>query len=322
MEPVFKVEGEGVDSAWLAEELARRVAERKRSGLFGSEVEAMLADRLPEEDETRALPPIQELDYSATRARQTWEVTPAYPVATDKKLLRPLILFAKRLARLWARIAVGPIQREQSAFNRHAADALDALRRHALAERANARAEEEDLCLLAESMAREEESMRLASACIGALGETGRLTVLCPCPRNLMDCLADAGYGLSPVLSGSAWEESPRPASNAGGPFAFLSEVEEGSLEALLVPEIAFWLRPERLIRLAREAYLSLAPGGAVIVAVHGFASGPPAPAWCGHSVVERAMAIAGFGEITVLGLTQEPEGAPASGGYVVLARK
>ena len=322
LEPVFKVDGRGVDSAWLAEELERRVAERRRSGLLGAEVEAALADRLPEGDDTQALPPIQELDYSATRARQTWEVTPAYPIATEKKLFRPLVIFAKRLARLWARIAVGPIQRDQSAYNRHVASALDAVRRQALSERAEARAAEEDLCLLAEAMVGEAEGGRLASLCVGALGEVGRLTVLCPCPRGLLESLAGGGLVVSPVLCGSAWEEPAGPFRKADGPFSFLSEVAEGGLEALLVPELAFWLRPEKLIGLARAAYLSLARGGALIIAVHGFASSAPAPAWCDHAVVERALEIAGFTGITALGLSREPEAGARPDGYVVLARK
>lgn len=322
LEPDFKIEGRGVDPARLAEELSRRVAERKRSGLYPGAVEAMLADRFDEEEYGRPLSPLQELDYAAIRAQQTWEVTCAYPVATDKKTLSPLILFAKRLARLWARIAVGPIQRDQSAYNRHVARALEALRRQALADRAEARAEEEDLCLLAGSMAGEGESRLLASVCAGALGETERLTVLCPCPGGLMEGLVEEGYTLTPIVSGSSWEEPAGTTGLATGPVSFLSEAADGSLEALLVPELAFWLRPEKLVRLARKSYLALAPGGSIIIAVHGYAGGPPAPAWCGRHAVERALALAGFRDVTVLGPARGPEDATRPEGYVAVARR
>ena len=114
MESDFELEGKGVDAAALAEEVARRVRERRDSGVYSDVVESLLAERLPEEEESGGLPPAAELDYSATSALSAWEVTTAYPVETEKRFLRPLVILAKRLARKWAGIAVGPIQREQS----------------------------------------------------------------------------------------------------------------------------------------------------------------------------------------------------------------
>lgn len=302
MEPEFKVEGSGVDPEWLAGELSRRVEERRRAGVYSPQVEAMLADRLPSEDDRRSLPPLQELDYSATRARESWEVAAAYPVATDKKRFARGILLAKRLARLWARIAVGPIQVEQSAFNRHAATALDAVRRQALAEMAESTAEEEDLCLLVESLAGAGEDSRLAAACTEALGAPDLLTMLGPCSPGLLESLRAAGRRISIVNTGSTWEGSPGATGTRAGPLRFLSQVAESSLEALLVPELAFWLRPERLVGLARRSYLALAPGGRLAVSVHGFASGAPAPAWCHPAAVEKALELAGFVDITLIG--------------------
>jgi hypothetical protein len=324
LEPDFKVEGSGIDSARLEDELARRVEERRRAGLYSPAVDAMLNDRLPSEDDRGTLPPLQELDYAATRARASWEVTPAYPVATEKKRFRGLFIFVKRLARFWARIAVGPIQREQSEFNRHAAAALEALRRQAIAENAEERALDEDLRLLAGSLTSERESALLASACAGALGNRGGdLTVLCPCPEGLAGRLQDEGFSLVMISAGTTWDALPAgvPASRVG-PFEFLSRVPEGSMEALLVPELAFWLRPEKLVRLARKSYLALAPGGSVVVAVHGFASAAPAPAWCHPTAVQRALSIAGFKETKITDLPAEAGGASAPAGYLALGRK
>lgn len=316
MEPGFHLEGEDIDPAELERELSRRVEQRKASGIYSRDVEVKLADRLPDELGTGMLPPIAELDYSATLAGTTWEVSTAYPVSTDKRSLKPLILFAKRLARLWARIAVGPIQREQSVFNRHVADALDALRRYAISQRSEQSATEADLSELAEAMIKPGEDEFMVSGLVEALGATGSLTVLSPCSSGLVQELEEAGFSVLLVGSGSTWDTPSSPAVRTEGPVSFLSQVEEGSLRSILFPELAFWLRPEKIIALARKGYLALSPGGLLAIAVHGFASRAAAPAWCDPLVVERALELAGFEERRTL--------APKGGGdgYLALARK
>src|SRR5450759_2322342 len=98
----FNIEGESVDSSALQRELARRVEARRASGAYSPEVESLLAERLPDEEEFGKLPAIAELDYAATRAMSSWEVSAAYPIDTEKGgPLRPMVLFAKRFARLW-----------------------------------------------------------------------------------------------------------------------------------------------------------------------------------------------------------------------------
>ena len=313
MEPDFELEGKGVDAGALAEEVSRRVRERRESGVYSEEVESLLAERLPEEEEFDRLPPAAELDYSATCALSTWEVTTAYPVATEKRLLYPLVILAKRLARKWASIAVGPIQREQSTFNRHAASALSALRLEALAERAQALAEEEDLCMLAGSLIDEGESSGIAGAVIDGLGKAERLLVLGPCPKGMKKGLEEGGCKLTSVSPGTSWDEAPGGEKVRQGPLSFISQVPEGSQEAVLLPELAFWLKPEKLIGLVRRSYLALAPGGRLAIAVHSFAAGAPAPGWCSAAVVERALAIAGFKDIKIL---------TAPKGFVAVATK
>ena len=318
MESDFELEGNGLDAAGLSEEVARRVRERRDSGVYSEEVESLLAERLPEEEGFGRLPPAAELDYSATCALSTWEVTTAYPVETEKRFLRPLVILAKRLARKWASIAVGPMQREQSTFNRHAASALEALRREALADRARALAEEEDICLLTEALIDKGEGSDIAGAVIDGLGKPERLLVLGPCPRDLEKHLEDGGLKLTCVSPGSSWDEAPGEKDVRSGPLAFISQVPEVSLEAVLLPELAFWLKPEKLLGLMRRSYLALSPGGRLAVAVHGFAAAGPAPGWCSPAVVERALSIAGFKDIKTLQLTARD--APA--GFVAAAGK
>jgi hypothetical protein len=318
LESDFELEGKGIDAASLAEEVARRVRERRDSGVYSDEVESLLSERLPEEEEFGKLPPAAELDYSASLALSTWEVTTAYPVETEKRFLRPLVIFLKRFARRWASIAVGPIQREQSTFNRHAASALSALRREALGEREQALAEEDDLCLLAESMISAEEDRSVADAVIEGLGKIERLLVLGPCPRDLKKRLEEGGFTLTSVSPGSSWDEVPGDRVVRQEPLSFVSQVAEGSLPAVLLPELAFWLKPEKLLGLLRRSYLVLAPGGRLAVAVHGFAAEAPAPGWCSPSVVDKALTIAGFKDIKTLGRTSRE----APSGFVAVASK
>lgn len=320
MKPDFSIESEGIDSAALAEELARRVGERRAAGVYTHQVEAMLAERLPEEGDAASLSPVCALDYAATRTSASWEVTSAYPVETEKRFLRPLIIFVKRLARAWARVAVGPIQREQTAFNRHAASALEALRRQAVAERAAALAAESDLCSLASSMVCPEEAAAVESAVAEALGDAGAVTVLGPCRAELVEALSGHGLTVLRVSAGTSWDDAPGAATGSA-PLAFLSQVQEGSVGAILVCELSFWLKPDALVGLARDSYLALCEQGRIVLAVHGFASGPPAPAWCAPEVVESALLLAGFHGISVKPI--DPAGAGgAPGGFVAGARK
>lgn len=317
MEPGFEISSDSVDTEALAAELARKVAERAAAGVYSAEVEAALAERLPEEDGAGDLPPLAALDYAATRASSGWEVTTAYPVATEKSsLLRPLIIFVKRLARLWARIAVGPIQREQTAFNRHVASALEAVRRQASAESAAARATEKDLGALAEAMTGEDEAGELAEVVARAVEGLESVVLLGPAPARVREAVAEGGAVVLEVSAGGAWEESPRGAAVVSGPLTFLSRLQEESAPALLVCDVSFWLRPETLIGLLRRSYLVLRPGGLVMVAVRSFAAAAPAPAWCSSPVVSRALSLAGFDPA-------EPAGLRSGGeGYVLSARK
>ena len=203
----FKFEGNSVDAASLREDVARRVEERRRAGVYTHEVDSRLAERLPNEEGPGGLPPAPALDYAATRALSAWEVTTAYPVDTDKHLIRPLVILVKRLARLWARIAVGPIQREQTAFNRHVAMALEALRREAIASRAQAKAAEEDLCRLAGSLIGEDEARAMSTAVTEALGEASRVAALGPCPAGLVETLAEKGVDVLKISPGSSWDD-------------------------------------------------------------------------------------------------------------------
>ena len=315
MGPDFKVEGSGIDAGALEKELSRRVEARRVSGAFSSDVEAMLAERLPDEEQFGGMSPIAELDYAATRARSSWEVTSAYVVETEKSsFLRPVIIFVKRLARFWARIAVGPIQREQTAFNRHAAAALEAVRRQAIASRIEALAGEQDLCDLAGAMLAEGEAAATAAAIAEFFAQSKSVTVVGPSPTPLLKALAGRGLEVVRVSSGSAWDEDGAPVESRTAPLSFLGQVEEESQPALLFGELAFWLRPEALVALARRSYLALAPRGRLAVPVHGFAAAGPAPAWCSAPVVKKALSMAGFIDIAVA--------RPEAGGYVATARK
>ncbi len=85
--------------------------------------------------------------------------------------------------------------------------------------------------------------------------------------------------------------------------------------------DLAFWLRPEALVNLSRRSYLAIRPGGVIAVAVHSYALGDPAPAWCVPAVVEEALALAGFTGISTNTL---PGGGPGNGpaGFISSARK
>jgi len=316
--PDFNLEGKGIDTAALEAELARRVEARRKSGAFSPEAEALLAERLPDEDRYGTLPPVAELDYAATRALASWEVSAAYPVETEKgRLVRPLIIFVKRLARLWARIAVGPIQREQTAFNRHAASGLEAVRREAVAERAEMLASEQDLCDLAAALLSEGEAAASAAAIAEFLAPSGRVLIVGPCPTPVVKALKGKGLEVLRVSAGSAWDDadSSGQAQTRTAPLSFLAQVSEASQPAIMVSELSFWLRPEALITLARRSYLALGPRGRMVVAVQGFASAGPAPAWCSGPVVKRVLAMAGYIDIAV---TRPGD----TGGYIATARK
>lgn len=316
--PDFDIEGKGIDTASLEAELARRVEARKSSGAFSPETEALLAERLPDEAQYGTLPPIAELDYAATRALASWEVSAAYPVETEKgRLIRPLVIFVKRLARLWARVAVGPIQREQTAFNRHAASGLEAMRREAVSERAEALSSEQDLSDLASALMAEGEAAASAAAVAEFLAPAGRVTIVGPCPTPVAKALEGKRLGVLRVSAGTAWDEQSGTSQvqALAAPLSFLSQVEEASQPAVLVSELSFWMRPEALISLARRSYLALGPRGRMVVAVQGFASAGPAPAWCSGPVVKKALAMAGFTDIAVVRPTD-------TGGYVATARK
>lgn len=317
MDDGFDIESESVDASALERELARRVEARRASGAYSPEVESLLAERLPDEEEFGSLPAIAELDYAATRAMSSWEVSAAYPIDTDKGgPMRPLVLFAKRFARLWARIAVGPIQVNQTAFNRHAAVGLESLRRQATSERAEALAAEKDLAELAGAMLAEGEAPAMAAAVTGFFGEAVRLTVVGPTPLPLVKALQAKGVDVLAVSAGTAWDESATGGvSMQAAPVSFLSQLDEASQSALLVSELSFWLKPEALVSLARRAYLVLAPRGKIAVTVAGFASAGHAPAWCSGPVVKKVLSMAGFLDIAV----DRPGDA---GSFVATARK
>lgn len=316
MEPDFEIEGKNVDAAHLAEEVKRRVTERREKGAYTRDVEALLAERLPDEEYDSQLAPLALLDYAATRAASSWEVSTAYPVETEKRFLKPVVIFMKRFARLWARIAVGPVQREQSAFNRHVASALDAVRNQAIADERRALADEEDLSTLVEALIDEVESAELAGVCAGGIGDANPLVVLGPCPQALFRALADRGYKLLKVSGRSSWEEPRGIGIQGAGPLAFLGQLPEASASAMLIPEIVFWLKPETLIRLLSRSYLALSPESPIAIAVHSFAAaGGPAPAWCEPAVVERALSLTGFKDPSTSTL-------PGRRGYVTVARR
>ena len=144
------------------------------------------------------------------------------------------------------------------------------------------------------------------------------MLVLGPCPRNLKDRLGGRGFKLTSVSPGSSWDETSGASEVRQGPLSFLSQVPEGSLPAVLLPELAFWLKPEKLLDLLRRSYLVLAPGGRLAVAVHGFAAAGPAPGWCSPAVVERALSIAGFRDIKTIGVAARD----VPSGFVAVAGK
>lgn len=301
MEPGFHLSGSGIDPERLEEELSRRVAQRRSSGAFSPELEAHLEERLPDEDDAMSLAPLPALDYAATRAMSAWEVTAAYPVDTDNPRFRSLIIYAKRLLRLWARLAVGPIQREQTAYNRHVSAALDALRRQAIAERAERLAAEEDLGALCESLLEDGEAEAQAEGIAACLGNPKGLLVVGPCPPSVIRGLEKRGISAYRVSACSTWDGLPAGSGYTfSAPIAFLSQVAEGTLEAVLVYGLAFWLKPEKLIAIARRCYLALEGGGRAIIAVPSCAWGAPAPAWCAPPAVEKALELAGFSDITL----------------------
>jgi hypothetical protein len=310
----FDIEGDAAGEE-LEERVDELVEERKAAGVYSPEVEAALKDRLPDEALAGTLPPIAELDCQATLAGSTWEVTPDYVIATDKGLLRPLVLFVKRFARLWARIAVGPIQRDQSTFNRHTAAALEALRREAIEQRARELADERDLAELAGSLMDDSSAAGIAKLCVEALTGVKRVTLVGPAPDSLRKGLQSGDFDVAVVSTGTAWE--------AGGdevlverqaPLLFLNQLPEGSVDAIVVAELVFWLKPERLVATCRSAYLALSEYGRLIVAVHPFAQGAPAPAWCDRLTVSKAMVMAGFTHVDV--------SDAGGGGYVAKARR
>jgi hypothetical protein len=314
----FRLYSDELDTDALQAEVASRVERRRRAGVYGRKEEARLAERLPDEDEWGKLSPIASLDYATTRALSDWEVSAAYPVDTERRAFRPLIILAKRVVRLWARIAVGPILREQTAFNRDVAAALEALRREALAQRARANAAEADLCALSETLTGEGEWNSLSGAVAGALAGYSSVAVAGPCPGRLAGALQEQGATVLILSAGTAWDDPPEVGIFVNtAPLSFLSQVAEGSIESLLVCDLAFWLRPAQLVRFARDSHLALADGGAVVVAVRRFAASGDAPAWCSPEVVEGALRMAGYS-----GPSSSPLGGDEPGGFVTIARK
>jgi hypothetical protein len=182
---------------------------------------------------------------------------------------------------------------------------------------------EEDLVSLAGSMIAEEETAAMAASITEGLGPKVALTVLHPCPAGLLEALAARGFAPYAVSAGTSWDDSPDArAVTRAGPLTFLSQVTEEGTPALLISELSFWLRPEALITLARRSYLALEPGGRIAIAVHAFAAGSPAPAWCASPVVEKALALAGFEGITISALPSPQAEHASRSGYVAVARK
>lgn len=314
MDPEFRITGESVDSERLAGELADRVDARRRAGVYTHEVESMLAERLPDEEYSGTLSPLSSLDYAATRAYSGWEVSTAYPVVTEKRFVGPFVIFAKRIARIWARIAVGPIQREQTAFNRHVAVALEAVRRNAIAERAGELARESDLAELAGAMVGEREDESLIAALAGFMNGCREPVVIGPCPAPTMKRIKARFDGALNLPIGGTWDEGATT-----GPISFFSNAAEESLSAVIVSELVFWFRPEQLIEMARRAYLVLQHGGRLAITVHSFAAGAPAPAWCSQPVIVRALELAGFRDISVF---HADSGDKGPGGFVAGATR
>jgi len=105
------------------------------------------------------------------------------------------------------------------------------------------------------------------------------------------------------ISSGSTWEEVSLPPNTAftKRPLTFLSQLPEESQEAILICELAFWLRPEILMSLLRKTYLSLVPGGRLAIAIHSFANSHPSPQWSSEKVIEKAMSVCGFSGVEIL---------------------
>jgi hypothetical protein len=152
-----------------------------------------------------------------------------------------------------------------------------------------------------------------------SLAGASAVTVVGPCPGGLLESLGAAGLKTYTVSAGSAWDASAA-VSTRSGPLSFLAQVSEDSLESVLVCELAFWLSPASLVGLARRSYLTLAAGGKLLLTVHAFAAGSPAPAWCSPPVLERALELAGFQRIAVSELDSgESQGSP---GFIVAGHK
>lgn len=314
----FTLEGSGIDPEWLAAEIQKRVQERRSSGLFNNQVESMLEMPLVPDKGMERLSPIEKLHFSTDRALSSWEVTPAYPVATQKRLFAPVIIFLKRILRFWSRVAVGPIIRRQSIFNMYVSNALDAIRKEALTRRAQEKADDEDLCFLAESMTDPDEAEKFVEECVGWLKESKVAFILGPCPRSLVGKLESEGTSVIKISSCDSWNiEGAKYSQLREAPTIFLERISENSLEALVVPELAFWLRPERLMRIIRMSYLALRHGGRIVVFVRSFATGSLSP-WCSPDVMIRALEMAGFSNLQVKPLNREK----ANTGFVVCGQK
>lgn len=299
--PDFKVENNDIDTEAIEQEIAKRIEERKAAGVYSHEVDSMVADRLPDEDTAGALTPLASLDYSATRAMSSWGVTTAYPVATEKRVIAPFIIFVKRIARLWARVAVGPIQREQTAFNRHAANALDALRKEAVARQAEQRAEDEDICELAGVLIDDEMSSWTVDTIAAETQSIRNFTVLCPCPDSLAGMLSEKGYQIYKIYSGSTWEETQKAVPGSeDSPAAFLENAKEETVEALLIGELSFMENPRILVKLLRLSYLALRKSGTAVILVQGL-SAAGSSLWSAAPVVEKALEMAGFNNIRIV---------------------
>ena len=287
----------------------------------------MLADRLPEEDDTRAAPPIQELDYSATRARETWEVTPAYPVATEKKLFRPLVHLRQE--------ARAPVGEDRGGPHTERAVRVQPARGERRSTRCGGRRWRRG--------PKSERPRRRTSACWWSpwrasgesrrpglrrarrAGRDGRLTVLVPVSPGPAGSPAGEGYGLSPVLVGLAVGGVPRArARNGGWP------VQLSSRRSRKEAWRRSWYRSSRSGCVPRgwsgsraRRTCRLRPGGPVLVAVHGFALGSAGPRVVRPGRGRTGLEIAGFVEITILRTHAEARtDGPVSGGYVVVARK
>ncbi len=262
---------------------------------------------------------LETLHYSTEQALSSWEVTPAYPIATQKKLLAPVVVFLKRIFRFWARIAVGPIIRKQSIFNRHVASALSAIRKEALARRAQEKADEEDLCSLSESMTDPDESVFLYEHCVSSFKGSATIFILGACPRSLAERLQAEGIGTVRVSACDSWNiDGPKYKKFEEAPTVFLERISENTIESILVTELSFWLRPERLLRVLRGSYLALKPGGSIAILVRSFASGSPLSPWCSKGVVCSALENVGFTNVKVT--SAENEGKAK--GFVASAQK